>query len=217
MPGSTSWTTVLLTFVLHFSLGLALIAALFIDLEHMILPDEITVGGALLGLVTIPWRDVTWTDSLLGGVFGFFVVYLPFYHGYRLLRGQPGMGLGDAKLLLLAGAWFGWQGALFALCAGAIQGTLFAIAILLARGRIEEPEAVQREREELQAELEQMSEEERARAEDELKDDILLDEPRSGFMAARLAFGPFLVLAILEFMLAREWIEAFVFDTLWQA
>ena len=50
----------------------------------------------------------------------------------------------------------------------------------------------------------------------ELEDDILLEAPKEGFLAARLAFGPFLVLGILEFMLAREWIEAFVLETLWQ-
>jgi leader peptidase (prepilin peptidase)/N-methyltransferase len=127
------------------------------------------------------------------------------------------MGLGDAKLLLLAGTWFGWQGALFALCAGAVQGTLFAIAVLVVKGRIEEPEAVQREREELHTELEALGEDERKQIEAELHDDILLDAPKVGFMAARLAFGPFLVLGILEFMLAHEWIEAFVLETLWQA
>jgi leader peptidase (prepilin peptidase)/N-methyltransferase len=126
------------------------------------------------------------------------------------------MGLGDAKLLLLAGAWFGWQGALFALCGGAVQGTLFAIVILIVKGRIEEPEAVQREREELHAELDSMDEAERKQVERELEDDILLEPQKEGFLAARLAFGPFLVLGILEFMLAREWIQAFVLETLWQ-
>jgi leader peptidase (prepilin peptidase)/N-methyltransferase len=216
LPGHTPLGMVLLQFCLHFALGLALVAALFIDLEYMILPDEITLGGTLLGLVTIPFRDVSWSEALLGAALGFFVVYLPFYHGYRLLRGQPGMGLGDAKLLLLAGAWFGWQGALFALCAGAVQGTLAALAVLVVKGRIDEPVAVQRERQDLKAELDALGEAERRELERELEGDILLDAPKQGFMGARLAFGPFLVLAILEFMLAREWIEAFVLDTVWQ-
>ena len=109
------------------------------------------------------------------------------------------MGLGDAKLLLLAGAWFGYQGALFALMAGAIQGTLVAIVVLLTKGRIDEPEAVKREREELLSHLESLEGEERAAFEKELANDPLARAPESGMGKARLPFGPFLALATLEF------------------
>ena len=78
-------------------------------------------------------------------------------------------GLGDAKLLMLAGAWFGWPGTLFVLGAGAVQGTLVVIPILLFKGKIEEPEAVKQEREEIRKELEAMSPEDRAEAEKELE------------------------------------------------
>jgi leader peptidase (prepilin peptidase) / N-methyltransferase len=216
LPASTELYLAGLQFVLYLTLGLGLLAALFIDLEHLILPDEITLGGAALGLLTVPLRDLSFSDALLGGAVGFLVVYLPFYHGYRWLRGQAGMGLGDAKLLLLAGIWFGWQGALFALCAGAVQGTVFAIAVFLARGKLEEPEAVRQEREELQTELKALSAEERAQREKEIDDDVLLVEPSGGLRDARIAFGPFLILALLEFMLARELIEELFFWYLWQ-
>lgn len=217
LPASTELHLAALQFALYLTLGLGLLAALFIDLEHLILPDEITLGGAALGLLTVPLRDLSFSDALLGGAVGFLVVYLPFYHGYRWLRGQAGMGLGDAKLLLLAGIWFGWQGALFALCAGAVQGTVFAITVFLARGKLEEPEAVRKEREELQTELKALSEEERAEREKEIDDDVLLVEPSGGLSDARIAFGPFLILALIEFMLARELIEALFLGYLWQS
>src|SRR5438105_15868720 len=111
------------------------------------------------------------------------------------------MGLGDAKLLALAGGWFGWQGALFVLGAGAIQGTVAAIGLVLFGKKIEEPEAVKREREELRAELAAMSEAERAEIEKELALDPLAEEPEEGLGKARIAFGPFLILAILECLL----------------
>ncbi|MRG94822.1 prepilin peptidase [Polyangium spumosum] len=197
-------------YVADLALVLGLVAAAFIDLEHMILPDEITLGGAVLGFATASFRDLSFVDSLIGAAVGFGVVWLPFIVIYPRLRGGAGMGLGDAKLLLLAGAWFGWGGALVVLCAGAVQGTLAAIGLLVVRGKIEEPEAVRLEREEIRKELEAMTPEERAEAEKELADDPLAEEAGEGFGQARLAFGPFLVLATLEYLFFGRWaVEAF--------
>lgn len=202
-----------MVYVAHLALVLGLAAAAFIDLEHMFIPDAVSLGGALLGLATSPVRDLAWTDSLLGAAVGFAVVYVPFDLLYGKLRGRPGMGLGDAKLLALAGAWFGTSGALFVLGAGAIQGTLAAVALVVAGKRPDEPEAVKREREELRAELEAMSEEERAEVLAELAGDPLAEEPEEGLGKARIAFGPFLILAILELLfLGRERVLGFVLD-----
>jgi leader peptidase (prepilin peptidase) / N-methyltransferase len=137
----------------------------------------------------------------VGAAAGFLVIWLPFVVIYPRIRGKVGMGMGDAKLLMLAGAWFGWPGALFVLGAGAVQGTVAAIAMILVRGKIEEPEAVAREREEILAELETLSPEERAEAEKELAADPLMEEAGPGMGQARIAFGPFLILATLECLL----------------
>lgn len=191
-----------LLFAAYLALGLGLIAAAFIDLSHMYLPDEITLGGAVLGLITVPIRpDATWLGSLIGAAVGFALVWLPFDLLHRLLRGKPGMGLGDAKLVMLSGAWFGWQGALFALFGGAVQAVLGVIVQYVRHGKLEEPEAVRLEREELERELATASPEERAEIEKELAGDPLLDEPEEGVGKARIAFGPFLVLATLELLL----------------
>lgn len=174
------------------SLALALVAAAFIDLDHMYLPDAITIGGALVALVSARLRpEVGWARSALGLAVGFAVVYFPFIVLYRVLRGKPGMGLGDAKLLALVGAWFGWQGALFTLFAGAIQGTLASLVIVARKGRIEEPAAVVAEREAAMAEGEPL----------DAEDDPVALPPEPGLGAARVPFGPFLVLAALEYLL----------------
>jgi leader peptidase (prepilin peptidase) / N-methyltransferase len=107
------------------------------------------------------------------------------------------MGLGDAKLLALSGAWFGWHGVLFALLAGSVLGTLTALGVYAARGRLEEPESVVRERQELQEELSRLDGEERAALERELELDPLFLKPGPGLGQARLAFGPFLAVATL--------------------
>ncbi len=212
LPLDTVWWKVIVIFALHLSLGLGLIAAAFIDLEYMILPDSITLGGAVLGVATAGVRpQMDYLSSIVGAAIGFLAIWLLFDVLYRRLRGKVGMGLGDAKLVMLAGAWFGWQGAAFALFAGAIQATLSMIAVLVARGRIDEPEAVAEERRALQEQLEQAStDEERQRLHDEIAaDPVLATPPSSSIAGARLAFGPFLVLSIIEYQLlsSTEWVR----------
>jgi leader peptidase (prepilin peptidase)/N-methyltransferase len=188
-------------FLAHLIFALALVAVAFIDLEHMYVPDSVSLGGTVLGVATCSFRDLEVTDALLGAAVGFAVVWLPFSVLYRWIRGRTGMGMGDAKLVMLAGAWFGWQGALFALLAGAVQGTFAAVFVLLTKGRIEEPRAVQEERVQTQLALDQLSPDERAQALAELARDPLYEPSGEGLGGARIAFGPFLVLAMLELLL----------------
>ncbi|MES1188400.1 MAG: prepilin peptidase [Myxococcales bacterium] len=204
-----------LLFAVELALGLGLIAAAFIDMSHMYLPDAITLGGAVLGVLSVPLRpEASWSQSLLGAAVGFAIVWLPFDLLHRLLRGRPGMGLGDAKLVMLAGAWFGWQGALFTLLAGSLQATLAVLAIYLVRGQIDEPEAVKQERAELEQELARATPEERAVIEAELALDPLAGEPEAGFGKARIAFGPFLVLGVLELLVFGGFIREELVGTL---
>jgi leader peptidase (prepilin peptidase) / N-methyltransferase len=127
--------------------------------------------------------------------------------GYQALRGRAGMGLGDAKLVMLAGAWFGWPGAAFALFGGALQATLVAIVVLLVHGRIDEPDAVKADREELQRAAAAGDVE----AAEALADDPLGTAPEEGIMASRMPFGPFLCLAIIEWMLGGAWLGDHLF------
>jgi leader peptidase (prepilin peptidase) / N-methyltransferase len=200
LPGDTPIGRAGLLFAVYLAFGILLLCAIFIDLDHMLLPDSLTLGGALLGLVSAPLRGLDLLASGLGAAIGFLVVWLLFVEGYRLLRGFPGMGLGDAKLLALTGAWFGWRGVLFTLLAGSVLGTLTALAVYVARGRLEEPESVLREREELERELQELEGAEREELERELAKDPLFLKPGSGIGQARLAFGPFLAVATLAYL-----------------
>lgn len=203
-PAAAPLWTELLLFSTYLSLGLGLIAAIFIDLEFMLLPDEITLGGAVLGFATAGLRHVGFVESVIGAVTGFALVYLPFHLLYRAIRGHAGMGLGDAKLLLLAGAWFGWRGAVFALLAGAVQGTVVALVVLLVKGRIEEPAAVKEERERLRAELATLDGEAKEALLRDLAGDPLASEPAEGVGKARVPFGPFLAIAVIEYLYFGE-------------
>lgn len=213
LPGNVpAWLAALL-FALYLCLALGLIAAAFIDLEHMLVPDAITFGGTALGIVSAFVRpDVPFVHALVGAGVGFVMIWLPFDVLYRAIRGQPGMGLGDAKLTMLAGAWFGWPGAVFALLAGAVQGTLIAMLVMITRGKIDEPEAVRKEREAMHAEVEAAEGEEQARLLAEYEADPIFYEPERGLGRARIPFGPFLVLALLQYLLFGALIQ----EAVWQ-
>jgi leader peptidase (prepilin peptidase) / N-methyltransferase len=214
MPQSTSLARAGAVFAADFVLAIGLLIATFIDLEHMYVPDVISIGGALLGLSTFWLRPGgTFTGSVIGAVAGFVVVWIPFGVVYRKVRGRTGMALGDAKLLMLAGAWFGWIGAAFALLAGAVQGTIAALVVLLVKGKIEEPPSVRAEQQSAREKLQALPEAERAKAEAELLRDPIHEtsaEPGS-IGQARIAFGPFLALAMLEYLLlGSDFIEGYV-------
>ena len=197
-----------------FALAMGLIATAFIDLEHMVvLPDKANFVGAVLGVATCSLRGLSWVDGLVGAGVGLGVV-LGINGFYKLVRGRTGMASGDAVLLGVVGAWFGWQGALFGLMAGAVQGVIAIVLVRLFGGAVSEPEAVKREREEILAEIEKLDPEERELALEEWrKEDELADAPGEGMQAA-LAFGPFIALAGLELLLFGKFLEDVVF--LWQ-
>ena len=131
MPASTSLAHAVAVYAAYFALCLGLVAAAFIDAEHMYLPDPITLSGIVLGIATATLRGQSTFDSVSGAAIGFLLIWLPFIFLYKGLLGRTGMGLGDAKLVALAGAWLGWPGAVFTLLAGAVQGTVYAGALHL--------------------------------------------------------------------------------------
>jgi leader peptidase (prepilin peptidase)/N-methyltransferase len=191
---------------LTFAAALTALVLTFIDLDYMYLPDGGVALLGFLGLASLPLRGVAWPEAAIGAAAGFAVVFVPFIWLYERLRGFPGMGLGDAKLLAAIGVWFGWIGALASLVLAAVQGTVVALGTLLVAGRIEEPEAVVREREELRA-LAESGDEEAAQA---LRDDPLGEAPGEGLAHARVAFGPFLCVAFLEWLFAEDWLVAWL-------
>jgi leader peptidase (prepilin peptidase) / N-methyltransferase len=209
-PAVTAWHA-LAVYLCGFAFCLSLVAAAFIDLDHLYIPDAVPYGGTLLGIATASFRELSFTEAAFGALLGFVMVWLPFDVLYRLIRGRTGMARGDAKLVMMAGAFFGWKGAFFALVGGSIQAILATLVLLLTRGKIDDAAAVERERAEILAEIAALPEAERAEAEAEMKADPIFEEGGSG-MAARLAFGPFLALAMMEYLLVGprlvEWLIA---------
>ena len=68
--GLVRWNTSI--FVADFTLALSLVAAAFIDIEHMYVPNLVSMGGTVLGVATFSLRPpLTWADSLIGAAVGF--------------------------------------------------------------------------------------------------------------------------------------------------
>ncbi len=87
--------------------SLLLLAATFIDLEHRIIPDEITLGGLLCGLALSPWNPLANPrEALLGALCGAGAFYLIGEY-YLWFRGREGLGEGDYKFLALIGSFLG--------------------------------------------------------------------------------------------------------------
>ena len=121
-----------------------LIAATFIDFDHMIIPDCFSIGGTILGIglsVALPqihgfesgilanhWNS--WIASMLGVLVGTSLVYWISVIAELILK-KPAMGEGDIKFLACIGAFTGWQGAIFALFGGAFIGTISLIPFLI--------------------------------------------------------------------------------------
>jgi leader peptidase (prepilin peptidase)/N-methyltransferase len=121
-----SWT--LLEYLL-FIFGL--VCCTFIDIDHMILPDEFTLSGIVIGLVGAalnPQRDFleAFFGVLMGGGFLWAMAYV-----YFLFTKQEGMGGGDIKLLAWIGALLGWKAIPFVIMSSAIIGSV--IGLIAAR------------------------------------------------------------------------------------
>jgi len=108
----------------------ALVVITFIDFDHQIIPDEISLPGIILGFLSsffLP--DHGWLSSLLGIVVGWGSLALIFY-GYLWLTGREGMGGGDAKLLAMMGAFLGLQAIPFIIFASSLVGTVAGLSIM---------------------------------------------------------------------------------------
>ena len=112
---------------IYFVFCAALIAVIFIDLQHQIIPDVISLPGVVFGFVlSFVNPFVTWQDAGLGVLFGggsFYLVALVYY----LLTKREGMGGGDIKLLAMIGAFLGWQSLPFVVFGSSVLGTVAGV------------------------------------------------------------------------------------------
>ena len=191
----------LLDTALYFTFVGGLVIATFVDLEWMEIPDEVSLPGAALGLATVGLRTgPSAIDAAVGAGIGFLLVYVLFVCAYELLRGHRGMGFGDAKLLLMIGAFLGWEAVLFCLAAGSAQG-LIAAGIAYAFGV---PMVPKRPDDILESPEPPPSP---AAPHDVTQPETAVDE---GPSPPKIVFGPMLALAALEYLFFGEQVIAWL-------
>jgi leader peptidase (prepilin peptidase)/N-methyltransferase len=119
-----------------------LIALTFIDVDHQLLPDNLTLPLLWIGLLLSLWAPLGAgapipmdpRSSIIGAIAGYVSLW-SVYHLFRLLTGKEGMGYGDFKLFAALGAWLGWKMLLPIILIAAVVGAVVGIAILALRGQ----------------------------------------------------------------------------------
>jgi leader peptidase (prepilin peptidase)/N-methyltransferase len=125
-----SWPT-----VFGWLLTWTLICLTFIDLDHQLLPDTLTLPVLWLGLLLSLFGIFADTQaSLIGAVIGYFSLW-SVYHLFKWVTGKEGMGYGDFKLFAMLGAWLGWQSLPLVILMSSLVGAIVGITLILVQGR----------------------------------------------------------------------------------
>jgi leader peptidase (prepilin peptidase)/N-methyltransferase len=175
----------LLRFGIAAAFCFVMVVITFIDLDHKKILDKVTIPSMIVfyGLgVLLPER--AWWEGLVGVVIGYGLPWLIGEIYYRL-RKIEGLGLGDAMLLGVIGALFGWQGVVVSLFGGSVIGIFVSTAALLVARRDDdepEPETVE------------------ARSEDG-------EPPAPSLLRTEVPFGPFLAMGAIFYLFAEPWIH----------
>jgi leader peptidase (prepilin peptidase)/N-methyltransferase len=121
-------------FVAYTVFTAALVVVSFIDLDHQIIPDVISLPGIAVGLAcSLLGIGPSILDSAAGALLGGGLL-LAVAVGYHALTKREGMGGGDIKLLAMIGAFLGWRAVLVTLVLGSLSGALVGMALIVGRG-----------------------------------------------------------------------------------
>ena len=129
-------------------LGFLLIGLAFTDWQTHLLPDELTFGGIFAGLLFaltesffLPegTHDAALTPEewfvlrRIAAAVGAWLLLYGIARLYKSIRHRRGMGLGDAKMLAMMGAFLGPAETVFALFAGVLAAALYGVALVMTR------------------------------------------------------------------------------------
>ncbi|MDP2100746.1 MAG: A24 family peptidase [Methylobacter sp.] len=109
----------------------SLIALIFIDIDHQLLPDSITLPMLWLGLGLSVFNLFTDAHAgIIGAIAGYLALW-SIFHLFKLATGKEGIGYGDFKLLALFGAWLGWQYLPIILLLSSLVGAVIGVGMIV--------------------------------------------------------------------------------------
>jgi leader peptidase (prepilin peptidase)/N-methyltransferase len=118
-----------------FLFAAALVVITFIDFDHQIIPDVISLPGIpVFFLVAVFVMGIGFMESLLGILVGGGFIYLIAF-GYELLTRRERIGGGDIKLLAMIGAFLGWKSLFFVVFMSSILGALVGVVLIAIKGK----------------------------------------------------------------------------------
>lgn len=120
--------------LLYFVFAASLIVITFIDLQHQIIPDMISLPGIVVGFLVSYFLPHGFINSAIGILVGGGSLFLIAF-GYHFITGREGMGGGDIKLLAMIGAFLGWKGVIITIFIGSFIGAVIGTALMLAKGK----------------------------------------------------------------------------------
>ncbi|WP_418607614.1 prepilin peptidase [Pseudoalteromonas sp. US3C1013] len=113
----------------------ALVALTFVDIDHMLLPDQLTLPLLWLALIaSVLGYTIAPSDAIIGAACGYLSLWSVFWL-FKLITGKEGMGYGDFKLLAVFGALLGWQSLLTVILLSSVVGAVIGIALLSIQGK----------------------------------------------------------------------------------
>ena len=122
-----------LRFLIFFIFTAVLIVITFIDLDHQIIPDVLTLPGIpIFFLLAIFVVKIPWLEALIGLLIGGGVLFAIAFV-YELLTKREGMGGGDIKLLAMIGGFLGWKSLIFILLFSSFSGAIVGIAAMIIK------------------------------------------------------------------------------------
>jgi leader peptidase (prepilin peptidase)/N-methyltransferase len=112
----------------------ALVVITFIDLDHRIIPDVISLPGTVLGLAASLLHGFPKPmDSVIGVAAGGGFLFLVLF-AYEKIMKDEGMGMGDVKLLGMIGAFLGWQALPVTILVSSLTGTVVGVVYATIKG-----------------------------------------------------------------------------------
>ncbi len=106
------------------------------DAGHLIIPDEFSLGGLVLGLsLSLRAGLPGLTHAVLGAAVGFGVLFVVAWAGEKVFR-KEAMGGGDIKMMAMVGAFVGWKGVLLTIFGGALLGTIVFVPLTIGKKRL---------------------------------------------------------------------------------